>query len=212
MSDFAMYVPPAFALADLRELHEVIRASRLGFLVTRFSGGLQSTPLPLFLDAEEGEYGTLYGHLARANPQWRSSADGEAMALFMGPNAYITPSWYATKAATGKVVPTWNYVAVEAHGPAEFFDDAERLLDDVTRLTRIYEQPRDRPWAVSDAPPDYIKAQLRGIVGVRMPIVRIDGKNKMSQNRSAEDRAGVIEGLSRNDNPQDVVVAGLVPR
>jgi transcriptional regulator len=212
MSDYAMYVPPAFALADLRELHDVIRVSRLSFLVTRSSDGFQSTPLPLFLDAEEGEYGTLYGHLARANPQWRSSVEGEAMALFMGPNAYITPSWYATKAATGKVVPTWNYVAVEAHGRAEFFDDPERLRDVVTRLTRIYEQPRDRPWAVGDAPPDYIKAQLRGIVGVRMPIVRMVGKRKMSQNRSAEDREGVIEGLSQSDNPQDVVVASLVPR
>jgi len=173
---------------------------------------LQSSPLPLFLDAEEGEYGTIYGHLARANPQWNSPVEGEAMALFMGPNAYITPSWYPTKAATGKVVPTWNYVAVEAHGPAEFFEDPERLREVVTRLTRIYEQPRDQPWAVSDAPPDFIKSQLRGIVGIRMPVVRIDGKRKMSQNRSAEDRAGVIDGLSRSDNPQDVVVSSLVPR
>ena len=207
-----MYVPPTFAVADLRELHDIIRASRLGFLVTRSSGELQSSPLPLFLDPEEGEYGTIYGHLARANPQWNSPVEGEAMALFMGPNAYITPSWYPTKAATGKVVPTWNYVAVEAHGPAEFFEDPERLREVVTRLTRIYEQPRDQPWAVSDAPPDFIKSQLRGIVGIRMPVVRIDGKRKMSQNRSAEDRAGVIDGLSRSDNPQDVVVSSLVPR
>lgn len=207
-----MYVPPAFALSDLAEVHGLIRASRLAYLITRSEGGLQSTPLPLFLEADEGEYGTLHGHLARANPQWRSSVDGEAMALFMGPNAYITPSWYATKAATGKVVPTWNYVAVEAHGPVEFFEDPERLLTVVTRLTRIHEQPRDQPWAVSDAPPDFIKAQLRGIVGIRMPIVRIEGKRKMSQNRSAEDRAGVIEGLSESDDAQDVAVAGLVQR
>jgi transcriptional regulator len=207
-----MYVPPAFAVADLRELRDIIRASRLGFLVTRSSEGLQSTPLPLFLDAQEGEYGTLYGHLARANPQWQSSVAEDGMALFMGPNAYVTPSWYPTKAATGKVVPTWNYVAVEAHGPVEFFDDPERLRDVVTRLTAIYEEPRDRPWAVSDAPSDYVKSQLRGIIGIRMPIVRIDGKRKMSQNRSAEDRAGVIEGLSQSDNPDDTVVANLVPR
>lgn len=207
-----MYVPPAFAIADLREVHDLIRASRLGFLVTRSSVGLQSTPLPLFLDAQEGEYGTLYGHVARANPHWTSPVEGEGMALFMGPNAYITPSWYPTKAATGKVVPTWNYVAVEAHGPVEFFDHPDRLREVVTRLTRIYEEPRDRPWAVSDAPPDYVKSQLRAIVGIRMPIVRVDGKRKMSQNRSAEDRAGVIEGLSQSDNPQDVVVANLVPR
>lgn len=212
MKDVAMYVPPAFAVSDLGELQRIIRTARLGFLVTRSSNGLQSTPLPLFLNAEEGDYGTLYGHLARANPQWRSSMEGEAMALFMGPNAYITPSWYATKATTGKVVPTWNYVAVEAHGRIEFFTESERLLDVVTRLTYIYEQPRDRPWAVSDAPAEFIKTQLRGIVGVRMPIVRMVGKCKMSQNRSAEDRAGVIEGLSRSKNPQDVMVARLVPR
>ena len=113
---------------------------------------------------------------------------------------------------TGKVVPTWNYVAVEAHGNAEFFDDAERLLNVVTRLTRIYEQPRDKPWAVDDAPTDYVKAQLRGIVGVRIPIVRMDGKRKMSQNRNADDRAGVIEGLSQSGDPQDAVVANLVLR
>lgn len=208
-----MYVPPAFALADLHEMHDVIRASRLGVLVTTCrTGGLQSTPLPLFVNSEEGEYGTIYGHVARANPQWKSSVENDAMALFLGPNAYITPSWYATKVETGKVVPTWNYVAVEAHGPVEFFDDPERLLDVVTRLTRIYEQPRDQPWAVTDAPADFIKAQLRGIVGIRMPVVRMDGKRKMSQNRNAEDRAGVIEGLSRSDNPQDFIVAGLVPR
>ncbi len=207
-----MYVPPAFAVSDLVELHDLIRACRLGYLVTRSEGGLQSTPLPLILDADEGEFGTLYGHVARANPQWRTSIDGEAMALFMGPNAYITPSWYATKAATGKVVPTWNYLAVEAHGSAEFFDEPERLLAVVTRLTQIHEQPRDQPWAVSDAPADFIKAQLRGIVGVRMPIVRMEGKRKMSQNRSAEDRAGVIKGLSDSDDAQQVAVAGLVPR
>jgi transcriptional regulator len=211
-SGFAMYVPPAFAVSDLVELHDLIRACRLGYLVTRSEGGLQSTPLPLILDADEGEFGTLYGHVARANPQWRTSIDGEAMALFMGPNAYITPSWYATKAATGKVVPTWNYLAVEAHGSAEFFDEPERLLAVVTRLTQIHEQPRDQPWAVSDAPADFIKAQLRGIVGVRMPIVRMEGKRKMSQNRSAEDRAGVIKGLSDSDDAQQVAVAGLVPR
>jgi transcriptional regulator len=207
-----MYSPPAFAIPDLRDLQDLIRAARVGYLVTQSDDGMQSSLLPLFVDADEGEYGTLYGHVARANPQWKSSSSGNAMALFTGPNAYITPSWYATKAATGKVVPTWNYIAVEAHGPAEFFDDTGRLLEVVTRLTGIHEASRDAPWAVGDAPPDFVKAQLRGIIGVRMPIVRIEGKRKMSQNRSAEDRAGVIEGLSQSDNPQDVVVAGLVPR
>ncbi len=158
---------------------------RLATLVTATEGGLIGTPLPMFLDASEGEKGTLYAHLARANAQWTSAPLSEAMAIFMGPDAYITPSWYATKQQTGKVVPTWNYVAVHAYGPVEFFEDADRLLDVVTRLTNLHEQARAAPWAVSDAPADFIKAQLRGIVGVRMPITRLDGKRKMSQNQIA---------------------------
>jgi transcriptional regulator len=207
-----MYIPPAFAMSELPDMHETIRAARLGCLVTASANGLLTTPLPFLIDPLEGEYGTLYGHLARANPQWKTPVIGQAMALFLGPDAYISPSWYAVKPLTGRVVPTWNYVAVEAHGEAEFFDDADRLLGVVTRLTNLYEQPRSQPWAVSDAPPDFVKAQLRGIVGVRLPIARLEGKRKMSQNRSAQDRAGVIEGLSESDRLGDVAVAQLVPR
>ena len=147
--------------------------------------------------------GTLYGHVAKANPQWREVPVGEAMAIFMGPDAYVTPSWYEGKSRDGKVVPTWNYVAVHAYGPVEFFEDADRLLDVVTRLTDLHEASRPRPWAVSDAPPDFIQAQLRGIVGVRLPITRIDAKRKMSQNRKAEDRANVKEGLSGSDDARE---------
>ena len=146
--------------------------------------------------------GTLYGHVAKANPQWREVPVGEAMAIFMGPDAYVTPSWYEGKSRDGKVVPTWNYVAVHIYGPVEFFEDADRLLDVVTRLTDLHEASHPRPWAVSDAPPDFIQAQLRGIVGVRLPITRIDAKRKMSQNRKAEDRANVKEGLSGSDDAQ----------
>jgi transcriptional regulator len=135
---------------------------------------------------------------------------GEAMAIFTGPDAYVTPSWYATKAEHGKVVPTWNYVAVHAYGPAEFFEDADRLLAVVTRLTNLNEQPRDKAWQVNDAPADFIKAQLRGIVGFRMPITRIDAKRKMSQNRKLEDRVGVVAGLSDSDNPVDREVAAMI--
>jgi transcriptional regulator len=207
-----MYIPPAFRDDDLPRIHQTIRDARLATLVTATEDGLMGTPLPMFVDAGEGEKGTLYAHLARANPQWKAAPSSEAMAIFMGPDAYITPSWYATKQETGKVVPTWNYVAVHAYGPVEFFEDADRLLDVVTRLTNLHEQPRAAPWAVSDAPADFIKTHLRGIVGVRMPITRLDGKRKMSQNRGAEDRAGVISGLSRSGDAQEVVVAGLVPR
>ena len=169
-----------------------------------------ATPLPLILDETEGELGTLYGHIARANPQWKTDA-GEAMAIFMGPDAYVTPSWYATKQETGKVVPTWNYIAVHAYGPVEFFDEPERLLEAVTRLTRLHEADRPEPWAVTDAPADFIEAQLRGIVGVRLPIIRLDAKRKMSQNRNEADRAGVVRGLRTSERASDREVAALIP-
>jgi transcriptional regulator len=130
----------------------------------------------------------------------------------MGPDAYVTPSWYATKQATAKVVPTWNYVAVHAYGPVEFFDDADRLLGVVTRLTDLQEGALAEPWAVTDAPADFIRAQLRGIVGLRIPVTRIEGKRKMSQNRSAEDRAGVAAGLAGSARAMDRIVAALIPK
>ncbi len=206
-----MYTPPAFAEHDRDAILATIRASRLANLVTATADGPLVTPLPLYLDDGEGEHGTLYGHLARANPQWQVPATGEAVAVFMGPDAYITPSWYETKRETGKVVPTWNYVAVHAMGPVEFFDDPQRLLAVVTRLTAIHEEPRDAPWDVSDAPPDYIAAQLRGIVGLRLPIRRLEGKTKMSQNRPAADRKGVAAGLAASAHPAERDAAKLIP-
>ena len=206
-----MYVPPAFREEDLAALHGVIREARLANLVTATAEGLVATPLPLFLVPEEGPYGTLYGHLARANPQWKLPAAGDAMALFAGPDAYVSPSWYPSKQEHGKVVPTWNYVAVHAYGPAEFFEDTGRLLDAVTRLTDRHERSRPEPWAVTDAPEAFVSSQLRGIVGLRLPITRIEGKRKMSQNRSAEDRAGVAAGLAASDYAPDRAVAALVP-
>lgn len=206
----AMYTPSAFRDDDLPRIHQTMRECGLATLVTALEGGLMGTPLPMFLDASEGERGTLYAHVARANPQWKSASTSEAMTIFMGPDAYITPSWYATKQQTGKVVPTWDYVAVHAYGPVEFFEETDRLLEVVTRLTNLHEQQRVEPWAVSDAPTDYIKAQLRGIVGVRMPITRLEGKRKLSQNYSAADRAGVIEGLSGSGNAHETAIASLM--
>ncbi len=206
-----MYTPPAFRDDDRHSIVATIRGARLAHVVTATEAGVLATPLPLFLDESEGEHGVLYGHLAKANPQWREPALGEGLAIFMGPDAYITPSWYETKRETGKVVPTWNYVAVHAYGPVEFFDDAARLLDLVTRLTDLHESERPAPWAVSDAPPDFIQAQLRGIVGLRMPITRLEGKRKMSQNRSASDRAGVAAGLADSPRPTERAAAALVP-
>jgi transcriptional regulator len=206
-----MYVPPAFAENDTAALHAAMRAAPLPNFVTATAEGLIASPLPLLLDAAEGAHGVLYGHLARANPQWQATPVGEAMALFMGPDAYVTPSWYATKRATGKVVPTWNYIAVHAYGPVEFFEDADRLLEVVTRLTNLHERPRAEPWAIADAPEPFIRSQLRGIVGLRMPITRLDGKRKMSQNRNEVDRSGVAAGLAASDRASDHHVATLIP-
>lgn len=206
-----MYVPPAFREDDPAILRELMRGARLSNLVTATAEGPIATPLPLFLTEGEGEQGVLYGHLARANPQWIRPVIGEALAIFMGPDAYVTPSWYAAKAEHGKVVPTWNYVAVHAYGQVEFFDDEERLLDVVTRVTELHETPRNKPWSVNDAPGPFVKSQLRGIVGLRMPISRLEGKRKMSQNRSAADRAGVARGLAESERPMDQAVAGLIP-
>ena len=133
-----MYVPPAFQENDTAALHAAIRATKLATLITATTEGLIGTPLPMIFDAAEGPCGTLYGHVARANPQWKHASISDAMAVFMGPDAYVTPSWYATKRETGKVVPTWNYVAVHAYGPVEFFEDADRLLDVVTPNSRNF--------------------------------------------------------------------------
>ena len=191
-----MYIPTQFREDDVPPVHAAIREAGLATLVTTGPDGLIATPLPLLLDTEPAPYGTLHGHVARANPQWRrSDLSVPALAMFAGPDAYVTPSWYATKRETGKVVPTWNYVAVHAYGTLEFYSDAERLLALVTRLTARHEGARAAPWAVADAPRDFIASQLKGIVGCELRITRLEGKWKMSQNRNDSDRAGVAEGL-----------------
>src|SRR5579872_3547833 len=150
-----MYGPPAFQEDDQQALHAMMQAARLSNLITSTAAGLMATPLPLFIDAGEGEHGTIYGHVAKANPQWNNAPIGEAMAIFMGPDAYVTPSWYPSKKEHGKVVPTWNYAAIHAYGPVEFFEDADRLFEVVTRLTNLHETPRAQPWSVTDAPETY---------------------------------------------------------
>ena len=206
-----MYTPPAFREDDPDSLREIMREARLATLITATADGLMATPLPLILDETEGELGTLYGHLARANPQWNTPAVGEALVTFSGPDAYVTPSWYASKQEHGKVVPTWNYVAVHAYGEVEFFADRDRLHHAVTRLTNLYERARAKPWAVADAPENFIEAQLKGIVGIRLPISRLQGKRKMSQNRPEADRDGVAAGLASSERESDRVVSTLIP-
>ncbi|TPN29636.1 FMN-binding negative transcriptional regulator [Mesorhizobium sp. B2-3-3] len=206
-----MYTPTAFTVADPAEIYDMMRQCRLASFITATSDGPMATPLPMFLDEKEGERGVLYAHLARANPQWQAAVIGHALAVFMGPDAYVTPSWYASKAEHGKVVPTWNYSAVQASGPVEFFSDTERLRDVVTRLTALHESGRRAPWAPTDAPEAYIDAQLRGIVGIRMPIASLQGKRKMSQNRPEADRRGVKEGLAASSRATDHIVSELIP-
>jgi transcriptional regulator len=205
-----VYVPPLFKEDRIDVLHDAIRRTGLATLVTLAADGLIASHVPMLLDPDPAPYGTLIGHLARPNPQARSVVPGvQALAIFQGPDVYITPSWYATKRENGKVVPTWNYVAIHAHGPVEFFDDTERLRDVVTRLTEREEQARADPWAVSDAPAAFIDGMLKGIVGFALPIARLEGKWKMSQNRPAQDRAGVVAGLEQQGRED---VAALVPR
>ena len=206
-----MYLPKEFTEARVPVLHDAIRQARLGTLISLGEAGLEASHVPMLIDPEPAPYGTLMGHVSRANPQWRRPAAGvQALAMFLGPDAYISPAWYATKRETGKVVPTWNYVAIHAYGEVRFFEDARRLLRLVTRLTETHEAGRPEPWAVSDAPAEFIRGQLKGIVGFELPIVRLEGKWKMSQNRPAADRAGAIEGLRREGGVQESAVAEIM--
>ena len=206
-----MYTPRAFALDDLPEIQQLIQHTRLAQLVTVGENGLQASHLPLLLNPDEGPNGTLYGHLAKANPQWRELQNGgEALVIFAGADAYISPAFYPAKAEHGKVVPTWNYIAVHAYGTPAVFSDAERLLKVVTALTDRHESGRAQPWRVSDAPADYIDGMLKAIVGFALPIQRLEGKRKLGQNRSPADYAGVREGLGASPDAHDQALAHLM--
>ena len=208
-----MYTPRAFALDDLPEIQQLIRHTRLAQLVTFGEQGLLASHLPLLLNPDEGPNGTLYGHLAKANRQWQDLQDGaEVLVIFAGPEAYISPAFYPAKAEHGKVVPTWNYLAVHAYGKAQVFSDAARLLELVSALTQRHEAGRAQPWSVSDAPADYIDGMLKAIVGFALPIERLQGKRKLSQNRSAADIAGVREGLAASPDVRDQTLARLIPQ
>ncbi len=208
-----MYTPRAFALDDLPELHQLIQHTRLAQLVTFGEQGLLASHLPLLLNPDEGPNGTLYGHLAKANPQWRDLQNGrQALLIFAGAEAYVSPAFYPSKAEHGKVVPTWNYIAVHAYGTADVFSDAERLLGVVSALTDRHEAGRTQPWKVSDAPANYIDGMLKAIVGFALPIERLIGKRKLSQNRSPADVAGVREGLAASTDVRDQSLARYIPQ
>jgi transcriptional regulator len=206
--EYRMYLPKHFTEDRLSVLHDAIEAADLAILISAEDDLPQATHLPLLLDRNAGTRGKLRGHFARANPQWRAlEAGAPALIIASGPQAYVSPSWYPSKAEGGRVVPTWNYIVVHATGPVTVFHEADRLLRLVSDLTDRHEQGRIPAWAVSDAPPDYIATQLAGIVGFEMTIERLEGKWKMSQNRSTADREGVRTGLRRQgrDDVADVL-------
>jgi transcriptional regulator len=177
-------------------MHALMAAHPLGLLVTNGADGLQANSIPFMVDAAPAPNGTLIAHVARANPLWREAAGTPVLVVFQGPQAYISPAWYATKRETGKVVPTWNYVLVEARGRLIVRDDAAWVHALVSTLTDLHEAARPVPWKVSDAPADYIEATQRAIVGIEVELSSLKGKWKVSQNRSAADRAGVVQGLT----------------
>lgn len=181
--------------------HALIKAHPFGLLISYGAEGLLANGLPFLLHRDDGPLGRLQAHIARANPQWRGLDGQEVLVVFQGPQAYVSPSHYATKADSGKVVPTWNYIMVQARGTARVTADSVWLDDQVATLTDRHEGGRPAPWQVSDAPRPYIEAQLRGIVGLEVQITRLEGKWKVSQNRAEADRRGVAEGLA-DSNPQ----------
>jgi transcriptional regulator len=208
-----MYIPQYFREDELPVLHAMMEETGLATLITATAKGLVATHLPLLLDRSRGVSGTLYGHVARANLQWQNySPESEALAIFLGPQAYISPNWYATTRQTGKVVPTWNYVAVHAYGKVLFFEDRDRLRKIVTELTDKHESGFTPPWRVEDAPPDYIEGSLKAIVGFEMEIQRIEGKWKMNQNHPLENRQGVIAGLKEEARSSGLDLAAIMEK
>lgn len=211
-----MYLPPHFTAPDAGEVAAFVDAVAAADLVTFDGTKPVASLIPIIWDRETGDsgsesHGRLLGHLALANPQWESVTAGTtALAIVHGPQAYVSPNWYPSKARHGRVVPTWNYVTVHFTGPLTVHRDPEWIRDVVTRLTRRHEGSRPAPWAVTDAPPDYINGQLRGIVGVELTIATVEAKHKLSQNRSADDRASVAAALRDEPGPDAAEISALM--
>lgn len=206
-----MYNPAAFHESRPNILAATIAAHPLATLVTSGADGLQASHIPLLYAPIESTPGVLRGHMARANPHWRDAVPPcEALAIFRGPQHYISPNWYPSKQQDGKVVPTWNYIVVHAHGTLTIHDDPQWLLANVTALTDQHEAASPIPWRVTDAPPDYIQNLLKAIVGVELTITRWEGKRKLSQNRSSADREGVAAGLAALATPEAGKLASFV--
>jgi transcriptional regulator len=208
-----MYIPRHNEEKRVPVMHALITAHPLGTLVTLGSSGLFASHIPMVLEDDGSEFGVLRGHISRANTQWRDFVPTvDALAIFSGHQHYITPNWYPGTREHGKEVPTWNYVVVHAYGPLKVIQDERWLLTNVEKLTSIHEAASPVPWKVSDAPQDFIRSQLKGIVGLELPIRRLEGKWKVSQNRTDEEREGVIEGLGKLGTPESLAMKDLVER
>ncbi len=208
-----MYKPPHFIVDDANEQRALIAANPLGLLITREDGAPCANPIPFFFVDDGTEHGALHAHVARANPLWRlHPPDEKVLVIFQGAQHYISPSFYASKAEQHKVVPTWNYALVEVFGDLIVHDDPVFLRPQLERLTAQQEGARAAPWAVGDAPEDFVAQQMRAIVGIEVRIARITGKYKLSQNRNAADRAGVVTGLSAEERPEAEAMATMVER
>ena len=208
-----MYIPKANEEKRIPVIHELMRAHPLASLVTMTASGLFASHIPMVLETDGSEFGVLKGHISRANTQWRDlTPDIDALAIFAGPQHYISASWYPGKHEHGKEVPTWNYAVVHAYGPLKVIQDADWLLKHLEGLTDIHEAASPVPWKVSDAPKEYIRTMLNGIVGLELPIRRLEGKWKMSQNRNERDRRAVVEGLNTLDTPDSRATKALVEK
>jgi transcriptional regulator len=209
-----MYTPGYFRVEDTADMHAMMRARPFAILVTQGGEGLTATHLPTILKVDDaGQLGRIECHLARPNPQWKTfTPEMDALMIFQGPEAYIRPSWYPSKAEHGKVVPTWNYAAVHAYGRLQTVEDKDWLLAHVSQLSDQQEAPYEAPWSTTDAPANFLDMLSRGIVGLQFTIRRIEGKLKMSQNRGEADREGVVRGLEQRASGEDAVIASLIDK
>jgi len=206
-----MYLPAIHRETRLDVLHDLIRTHPLGTWVEAGDAELVVNHIPFVLDAVHGEFGRLHGHVARANPVWRKNPGAvPGVVTFRGPQVYITPSWYPSKHEHGKAVPTWNYAIVTAHGRPRFIEDRRWLLDHLGELTDAQEASQALPWKVEDAPADFLDKLVGAIIGVEIPIERIEGKWKTNQNRPEADKLGVVAGLLGKGDDQSVSMARLV--
>lgn len=206
-----MYIPRAFQETRIPVMHDFIDAHPFATVVSVAASGLTASHIPLVLERGGTELGVLRGHLSRANPQWRElSPEVEVLAIFGGPHHYISPSWYPEKSETGKVVPTWNYSVVHVYGRVTIYEDGDWLQRHLTALTDIHEGPMPTPWRVTDAPEQFVRAMVKGIVGLELNVTRLEGKWKASQNRSEGDQRGAAEGLGELGTESSLAMKSMI--